>query len=212
VICGTFLEAVNLSKIREAKQQDIISAAMTLFSEKGFDQASMDGIAKLAQVSKRTLYKYYPTKDALFETIVESLMANFEKHLPVNFDDNQSVSKQLFSILQERMAYLLDPEFIQLSRLVSVECMRKKSFAEMALDRMQAIEGGYGLRLWITQGIELKRINTTEPTMAIEQLISSVKGSCYWPSILSHSQPVSQAEFNKVLGFACKSFEAAYSP
>lgn len=200
-----------MSKIREAKQQDIFSAAMSLFSEKGFDQASMDGIAKLAKVSKRTLYKYYPTKDALFETIVESLMANFEKHLPVDFDNTQTVSNQLFAILHDRMSYLLDPEFIQLSRLVSVECMRKKSFAEMALKRLQTLEGGYGLRQWIAQGIELKKIRTSEPSMAIEQLIGSVKGACYWPSILSHSEPVSQAEFDTVLRFACDSFEAAHS-
>ncbi|MBM7035165.1 TetR/AcrR family transcriptional regulator [Vibrio sp. 188UL20-2] len=200
-----------MSKMREAKQHDIFNAAMTLFSEKGFDQASMDGIAKLAQVSKRTLYKYFPTKDKLFETIVESLMSNFDQHLPVDFDQSTSISDQLFAILSERMSYLLEPQFIQLSRLVSVECMRQKRFAEIALAQLQTIEGGYGLRHWAKQGVEQNKLSLSEPLLAIEQLIGSIKGTCYWPSLMTHQKPVTRAELNKAIRFACDSFESAHS-
>lgn len=205
-----YLEIRVLSKLRESKQKDIFHAAMTLFSEKGFDQASMDGIAKQANVSKRTLYKYFPNKESLFEQIVDSLLCTFDENKAVEFELNKTVSSQLYDILSQRMSYLLSSDYLALSRMVMVECMRHKVFAEMASSRMQDIEGGYGLYHWVKQGIEAGKLKIEQPQLAIEQLIYAIKGTCYYPVILTHAEPTSQAQFESSVRMASEAFERAY--
>jgi len=53
------------------KKEIILSAGVKVFSKKGFHKASMDDIAKLANVSKGSLYLYFKSKEALFLEIVE---------------------------------------------------------------------------------------------------------------------------------------------
>ena len=43
----------------------VINAAVELFSERGIDATSMDAIAESSGVSKATIYKHWPDKDAL---------------------------------------------------------------------------------------------------------------------------------------------------
>jgi AcrR family transcriptional regulator len=44
---------------------DVLDAAQTLFAERGIDATSMDAIAAESGVSKATIYKHWPDKDAL---------------------------------------------------------------------------------------------------------------------------------------------------
>lgn len=48
------------------REEEILSAAEKLFSLKGFDDVSMDEIAKEAQFTKRTLYQYFENKEDLY--------------------------------------------------------------------------------------------------------------------------------------------------
>lgn len=43
----------------------VLDAAVELFSERGIDATSMDAIAEASGVSKATIYKHWPDKDAL---------------------------------------------------------------------------------------------------------------------------------------------------
>ena len=43
----------------------VLTAAVELFSERGIDATSMDAIAEASGVSKATIYKHWPDKDAL---------------------------------------------------------------------------------------------------------------------------------------------------
>lgn len=49
-------------------QDDLAAVAITLFNEVGFDETSMEDIADAAGVSRRTVYRHFPTKaDLVFE-------------------------------------------------------------------------------------------------------------------------------------------------
>ncbi len=50
-------------------EQRLLDAAADLFLRYGVAKTSMDEIARAAGVSKATLYRYWPSKDALFETL-----------------------------------------------------------------------------------------------------------------------------------------------
>jgi AcrR family transcriptional regulator len=59
-------EAVGLRERKKARTRRAISeAAISLFLERGYDDVSVVEVAAAAEVSKRTLFAYFPTKDDL---------------------------------------------------------------------------------------------------------------------------------------------------
>lgn len=55
---------------KEQRREDIIIAAEKLFFKRGYDNVSMNDIAKEVELSKATLYLYFDNKEALFFLIV----------------------------------------------------------------------------------------------------------------------------------------------
>ena len=56
----------DLVKRRTAQTRaEIVDAAIGLFAVQGFDATSMEQVADAAGVSRRTVYRYFPTKDDL---------------------------------------------------------------------------------------------------------------------------------------------------
>lgn len=53
-----------------SKVRQLLDAAHKLFLEQAYDSVSTDAIAREAKVSKATLYAYFPSKEALFATLV----------------------------------------------------------------------------------------------------------------------------------------------
>lgn len=54
----------------EQRRQQILSAALTVFSQHGFEAARLDEVAQLAGVAKGTLYLYFPDKHSMLEALV----------------------------------------------------------------------------------------------------------------------------------------------
>lgn len=55
---------------KEIKRKDIIDAAERIFFLKGYDNASMDEVAKEAEYSKRTVYVYFNSKEQIYFEIM----------------------------------------------------------------------------------------------------------------------------------------------
>lgn len=54
----------------EQREAAILDAALEAFARHGFADARIEDIARTAQVSKGSVYLYFPTKQALFEALV----------------------------------------------------------------------------------------------------------------------------------------------
>ena len=63
----------SLAKTAETKTK-IAQAAFKLFLEGGFEGTRMIDVAQAADVGKGTLYRYYPTKEALFEGVLQETL------------------------------------------------------------------------------------------------------------------------------------------
>lgn len=55
---------------KEIRRKDIIDAAERIFFSKGFENASMDEVAKEAEFSKRTVYIYFNSKEQIYFEIM----------------------------------------------------------------------------------------------------------------------------------------------
>lgn len=58
----------------DARRAEIVDAATELFYDKGFESVGIRGLAASMGVSKSLLYHYFPTKEALFDAVCDSLL------------------------------------------------------------------------------------------------------------------------------------------
>jgi AcrR family transcriptional regulator len=61
--------------VSQERMSQIIEAAMTVFAEKGFNQARMDDIAKESGVSKGLIYWYFKSKDEIITAILDTMIS-----------------------------------------------------------------------------------------------------------------------------------------
>jgi AcrR family transcriptional regulator len=69
----------------EQRLEQVVDAALRVFSDKGFKRAQMDDVAAAMGVSKGTVYNYVESKEALFYLLVERAFGGSEgpTELPV---------------------------------------------------------------------------------------------------------------------------------
>lgn len=75
---------------KEIKKNDIVDAAERVFFLKGYENSSMDEVAKEAEFSKRTVYVYFSSKEQIYfeimirgyKLLIEMLENNFSEECP----------------------------------------------------------------------------------------------------------------------------------
>ncbi|GAA2833985.1 TetR/AcrR family transcriptional regulator [Nonomuraea rubra] len=74
---------------REDKRKAILAGALTVFARDGYTRASVDAIARAAEVSTRTIYNHFADKAVLFQAVIqesaaraaEAQLAVIDRHL-----------------------------------------------------------------------------------------------------------------------------------
>src|ERR1700691_1391867 len=64
----------QFEEIREKSREKILSAALELFGNKGYDATSIDSIAKKAGISKGLIYNYFESKKSILLAIFGDAM------------------------------------------------------------------------------------------------------------------------------------------
>jgi AcrR family transcriptional regulator len=62
--------ATSRRRRKEARPQELLSAALELFVEKGFASTRLEDVAARAGVSKGTVYLYFASKEELFRAVI----------------------------------------------------------------------------------------------------------------------------------------------
>ncbi|MYV37397.1 TetR family transcriptional regulator [Streptomyces sp. SID1328] len=103
------------------KHQAIMEAATAVFMAKGYAGTSMDDIAKLAAVSKQTVYKHFADKEKLFAEIVLATTDRIEAMIDlvaVVPADADSLEENLLQLARQFLTTLTQPQVLQLRRLI----------------------------------------------------------------------------------------------
>lgn len=66
---------------RERRRQDILRAARVVFAQAGFRRATVEEIARRAEVAKGTIYLYFDTKEAILADLVLEALAELQAQL-----------------------------------------------------------------------------------------------------------------------------------
>src|SRR5690606_1647190 len=74
---------------RAVREQQMLDAAVQMFSVNGYHETSMDAIAAEAQISKPMLYLYYGSKEELFAACLDRELIRFvdEVRDKIDFDE-----------------------------------------------------------------------------------------------------------------------------
>ncbi|MFO1060807.1 MAG: TetR family transcriptional regulator C-terminal domain-containing protein [Dongiaceae bacterium] len=68
-------------RIRARNKQRILEAALGIFAERGFDGASIAGIAQRAGLPKANVYYYFAGKEAIYAALIDGLIAEWDRAL-----------------------------------------------------------------------------------------------------------------------------------
>lgn len=133
--------------VREERTQQIVDAAVKVFSKQGFHEATMDEIAEEAGLSKGALYWYFKGKDKIISTllqwffereysVLESWLESEESPREIVYKTGQMVVSDLFSL---KIFIPVMYEFIALSfRNPTVGNVIRKNLYEF-VDRMELV-------------------------------------------------------------------------
>lgn len=86
--------AENLSN-RDASRSRILDAARRIFLEVGFEEANLDEVARLADVAKGTIYRYFASKAELYVEVLVYNADAFVERMRMTVDPALSPDEQI---------------------------------------------------------------------------------------------------------------------
>jgi AcrR family transcriptional regulator len=121
---------------RELYRKELLNKSFELFAEKGYSSVTMREIASGIGVSTGTLYHYFPSKESLFEQLIEYLSYEDTKEEELAQLGNPPT---LGERIQEMMNYLAKNEdYIIKSLLIIFDFCQNKNRKE--IDNNQALQ------------------------------------------------------------------------
>jgi AcrR family transcriptional regulator len=115
---------------KERRRQQIIVAAKRVFSQKGFNKATMEDIAKEAELSPGTLYLYFKNKEELYASLSLRILQYLLIRLEHVHGETDLGPKEKVKVLMDAMfdVYDFDPLIIiNMFHLQSSETLRNLS-------------------------------------------------------------------------------------
>jgi len=109
---------------RPDKRKAIVEAASLTFLERGFGDTSMDEVAARANVSKRTVYSHFGSKEALFKGIIENRCACISQPTLGRELAEMDIEEALVAIGLQFMDIVLSPEARTVERIIIGESKR----------------------------------------------------------------------------------------
>lgn len=191
----------------EQKREQILEAAVQEFQERGFAGASMDRISERANVSKRTVYNHFESKEALFKAIVELIFDEISETLDVVYDPEKPIEGQLLALAHAEGKLMRSKRFMRLVRMAMSEVIRDPALAAEMNAKSEAVSV---FNDFMTAARNAGAIDTSDPADAGAEFMSLIKGRAFWPYILNGGN-VSDAEMERIVQSSVKTFTARFA-
>ncbi|TFF96471.1 MAG: TetR/AcrR family transcriptional regulator [Promethearchaeota archaeon] len=167
----------NLQKLKREKKDLYILSAISVFEEKGFNNARVKDITNRAGTSVGNFYRYFDSKEAIFETIIDqfySLMIEKLQKLQTYdvppIDDVKILFREYIKIFSEKRKIALI--FIeQMGGINKKYKKRKNKYLENFADEVKKI---------ITKLVDLKVARIQHPHVTSRAWIATILGCFQW--------------------------------
>lgn len=199
-----------MSKSRsEQKREDIIAAAKYAFKEFGVRDTSMDKLAEIAGVSKRTVYNHFATKEALVMFLITEQWEQATIQPVGEFDPNIGVKEQLTALLRAEVDMINTQEYLDLSRVAVGHLFYSPSELQREVEKMSCKETA--IERWIKAAKEAGALKIDDAELAAHQIHDLMKGSCFWPQLFNMEPILTEERKDYLIDETISMFLARYA-
>lgn len=189
----------------EIKREAILEASKKVFLEHGYDVASMDKIAAKADVSKRTVYSHFNSKEDLFAQTMVSMCITKRAEIEMNFDLDAPIETVLRTIGNTFLDMIFEEESSSLLRILIGQADNFPEIGDVFLDNgpdiLETLLGGY-LREQEKKGL----VQVTEPEEAASSFFASLFGVEYITVLVTGRTPPGPAKRKSMVDNAVDRF------
>lgn len=164
-----------------AKRKSILDAAIKVFRDEGYDNASMDQIAELAGASKRTVYNHFPSKDELFQAVIELFGQEMQSLKLIPYDVARTLEEQLAEFADAELAVVNDSTWMGFIKVLLAVFIRAPELAQRAMAGRAAPEDS--LTAWMRAAALDGRLSIDDPAMAARVFSAMLGGAFTWPAV-----------------------------
>ena len=193
----------------EQKQLAIINAAKLEFIENGFSAANMNNICTAAEVSKRTLYRHFESKELLFEAVLAEVQESTIRITHYPFDAKRPLEEQLKAVTLREAEVMYSTYGIALSRTIVMEFFRQPELAKSMTQRLYRTRA---VSNWFEQAIDAKML-VSEDVQTITSVYTSIfQGLLFWPQVLDLLPQPEGEELEKKVAIIVSTVLRAFAP
>lgn len=170
------------------RRREMIDAALNEFFARGFAAARMDDIARAAGVSKGALYLYFPSKEALFEALVEAYAIPNVESLEELADAAPSARDAIRGIMQLAPVIVRESKLPMIAKILigesSVFPDKVDAYREKVIDRVLA-----ALTRVLERGDSSGEIHAPDASLAARLVVAPVFMSAIWRIVFDRDRP-----------------------
>jgi AcrR family transcriptional regulator len=163
------------------KRTEILRAARPILLRDGLGGTTLDRVAAEGKISKMTLYRHFPSKEALFEGLVIGMCGYMREGLekaPLG-DFQKPASERLADELRAFTSALIEPDWLALYRLIVAEGWR---FPDLA--RVFDQSGMRIIRRRIAELLETGGLPADQSRQVAAEVVALALGDAYQRAIL----------------------------
>ena len=153
------------------KHRQILRGAAAIFSQDGYEGASMSRIAACAGVSKGTLYNYFAGKAELFSAWVGQECAAKLSHVFDAADLDGHVETGLLTLGQRMVRLMMSPTGLTIYRMTVAEAAKFPVLARAFYDAGPA-QATQVTAVWLEAQTRAGRLAVPDPAFAAEQFFA----------------------------------------
>jgi len=98
-------EALNIPRREREKarqRQEMLQAALSLFSEKGYYSVTMQEIAEKAEFAIGTIYKFFKNKEELYKALIQEAAKEFHDSILAALNENEDEVEKLKNFVRAK--------------------------------------------------------------------------------------------------------------
>ncbi|MCG7548122.1 TetR/AcrR family transcriptional regulator [Pseudoalteromonas sp. Of7M-16] len=194
-------------KLSEKKRLQIIQAAELLFAEHGAQQTSMDLVAQTAEVSKRTVYNHFDSKEALLYAVIENMLGQVTQEQELIYTNDKSMRQQLIEIARSEAKMLTSAPFLRIARVAFLELLQNPDMAahlnNTKVGCMRYFE------TFINHAIAAEQLEIDDITFATKQFVFQLKSFIFYPRLYGFEMDAHITE-DKIIEETVDTFLARY--
>lgn len=196
-------------------KQEILEAALELFSVQGYEATSISQLAEAVGIRKASLYSHFENKQAILDALIQTVLEGYERHsifASADWDDPDFTKDKIMTpeiaveLLRGQVRYILhDPQISRARKMLTIEQFRNPQMAALQTKQNYADVMQYctGLvRFLIRQG----RLADSDPELMAAQLCLPISA---WINLCDR-EPERENEIMRLMERHIRQFFAVY--